>query len=113
MTKASRVQNRDELFQQARIMISSFGGALIEEFISGREVAVLVSENPDDPKNPIVYPPVEFMFPPGEDFKHFDLKWKDYQGMTTRPLESSSEHQLVQMLKDATKVLFVRHNGVG
>ena len=28
---------------------------------------------------PKAYPPVECVFPPGETFKHYDLKWRDYR----------------------------------
>lgn len=38
-----------DLVEQAHLMIERFGGALIEEFIEGREFTVLVAENPDDP----------------------------------------------------------------
>ena len=53
-----------------------------EEFIEGREFSVLVVENADNAEEPFAYQPVEFRFPEGESFKHFDLKWKDYEAMT-------------------------------
>lgn len=86
MTRASRVEGADALREQARRMIGKYGAALIEEFIAGREFTVLVAENPDDPTSPITFTPVEFLFPEGETFKHFDLKWKDYHGMTDVPV---------------------------
>ena len=57
-------------------MIAAFGASLIEEFIDGREFSVLVVENADDPLKPFAYRPVEFCFPSGDSFKHFDMKWK-------------------------------------
>jgi hypothetical protein len=36
-------------------MIKEYGGALIEEFIDGREFTVLVAENPKDRNNPISF----------------------------------------------------------
>jgi D-alanine-D-alanine ligase-like ATP-grasp enzyme len=82
ISQASRVETPEALRVQAAKTIDAFGAALIEEFIEGREFTVLVAENPDDALSPIVYQPVEFVFPAGESFKHFDLKWKDYSSMT-------------------------------
>src|SRR6185503_17048504 len=82
LTRASRVETPAELQEQAEKMIVAFGSTLIEEFIEGREFSVLVVENADDPLRPFTYRPVEFLFPRGESFKHFDLKWKDYEAMT-------------------------------
>ena len=52
---------------------------MVEEFIEGREFTCLVAENPDDPENPITFKPVEFIFPEGESFKHYDMKWVEYE----------------------------------
>lgn len=61
MTRNSRVTNKEQLFEQTRKMIQQFEGsslfpwkmnfvgALIEEFIEGREFTVLVAENPEEP----------------------------------------------------------------
>ena len=46
-------------------MMEAFGGALVEEFIEGREFTVLVAENPDD-RAPDAFTPIEFRFPEGE-----------------------------------------------
>ncbi|MDQ2855064.1 MAG: D-alanine--D-alanine ligase, partial [Acidobacteriota bacterium] len=82
LTRDSRVETPQALRIEARKMISAFGGTLIEEFIEGREFSVLVAENAEDELEPFAYQPVEFRFPKGESFKHFDLKWKDYEAMT-------------------------------
>ncbi len=58
-----------------------YGGALVEQFVAGREFTVLVAENGADPAQPLTYLPVECRFSNGEEFKHFDLKWKDYDSM--------------------------------
>lgn len=98
-----------------RKFIGLFGGALVEEFIEGREFTVLVAEGlppspspaaaagtsghadgastngsagaaaaagGDDGPEATAFLPVECRFEPGESFKHFDLKWKDYESMT-------------------------------
>jgi D-alanine-D-alanine ligase len=87
LTKNCRVETVFSLRFQARRFIEKYGAALIEEFIEGREFTVLVAENPEDPKNPVTYTPVEFTFPPGESFKHTDMKWKDYHLMKEFPIE--------------------------
>jgi D-alanine-D-alanine ligase len=109
MTPRSKVYNLKDLCQQAEIMITSFGATLIEEFIEGREFSVLVAENPDDPENPIAFIPVEEQFPPGETFKHSDIKWVDYKGMTVAPV---SDPELDQRLRKISIDFFRALDGV-
>ena len=45
---------------------------------------------------PVAYIPVECVFGPGEDFKHFDLKFLDFENLSWKPCE---EAQLVEQLK--------------
>ncbi|MBT8402016.1 MAG: ATP-grasp domain-containing protein [Rhodothermia bacterium] len=110
LTRKSRVETADELRTQAATTIESFGAALIEEFVEGREFTVLVVENPDDAGHPVVYEPVEFRFPAGETFKHWDLKWKDFDGMTCVPCD---DPHLAAILKDASRRMFVGLDGNG
>lgn len=110
LTSSSVVENHEQLLEQSRIMIDSFGHAMVEEFIKGREFTVLVSENPEDPDNPVAYEPLEFLFPAGESFKHFDLKWIDYSGMKIKPVEDRS---LADQLMVASRSLFQGLNGTG
>jgi D-alanine-D-alanine ligase-like ATP-grasp enzyme len=76
-SRDSRVETSEELYGQAMKMINTFQGALIEEFIEGREFSVLVVENAGKPSAPYVYPPLEILFPEDETFDHFGLKWSD------------------------------------
>ena len=110
LTSSSLVENRKQLLEQSRIMIDRFGEAMVEEFIEGREFTVLVAENPDDPDQPVAYEPLEFLFPPGERFKHFDLKWINYKGMKTKPVE---DRALAGQLMNASRNLFKGLNGTG
>lgn len=110
LTKESRVETPAALHIQAEKMIAAFGGTLIEEFIEGREFSVLVVENVDDELEPFAYQPVEFLFPKGESFKHFDLKWKDFEAMTCVQCDND---ELGQRLKDISKKLFIGLNGAG
>ena len=110
LTPASRVESEGALYEQATQMIEAYGRALIEEFIDGREFTVLVAENPDDLEAPTAYVPVEFRFPEGESFKHFDLKWIDYGGMAAVPCLDGA---LAERLKDLARKLFLGLGGTG
>jgi D-alanine-D-alanine ligase-like ATP-grasp enzyme len=110
LTKASRVETPAALRVQALKMIAAYGGTLIEEFIEGREFSVLVAENADDELQPFAYQPVEFRFPNGESFKHFDLKWKDYEAMTCIVCE---DLELALRLKEISRKLFIGLDGAG
>lgn len=110
LTKESRVETPAALRKQAERMIEAFGATLIEEFIEGREFSVLVVENADDEFQPFAYRPVEFLFPNGETFKHFDLKWKDYEGMTCIQCD---DDELARRLEDMSRKLFLGLNGAG
>lgn len=58
--------------------------------VAGREVTVLVVEDADAAGGVRACTPVECMFPEGQTFKHFDLKWKDWQGLRWEPLRDST-----------------------
>ena len=110
MTRDSRVGDRDQLLTQAARLIDEFGGVLIEEFIAGREFTVLVAENHEDPRRPIAFVPVELSFPPGETFKHHDLKWVDYATMTWEPVRDAA---LAARLQDMSRKQFLGLGGCG
>ena len=110
LTRHSRVENAAELVRETARMLDAFGGVLIEEFIEGPEFTVLVIEDPDAPTQPVVFQPLEFLFPPGESFKHFDLKWVDYRGITSVPCQDMA---LSAHLQETAGRLFVALNGNG
>jgi D-alanine-D-alanine ligase len=110
LIKESRVTSFDELQVQLTRMLELFGGALVEEFIEGREFSVLVSENPDDPENPVSYVPVEVIFPAGESFKHTDMKWYRYEELQCNPV---TDPELSTRLREMSAKLFVGLNGTG
>jgi D-alanine-D-alanine ligase len=103
LTPASRVESFAALLEQARIMIHQYGGALIEEFIEGTECTVLVAENPDDPDSPVTFTPIQYRFPPGESFKHYELKWTDFGGMIAEPVK---DPELDALLRDSSARFF-------
>ncbi len=110
MTRTSRVETPMALHEEANRMIKEFGEALIEEFVEGREFTVLVAENAADPSNPVVFPAVEFEFPEGESFKHFDLKWSDYQDMNCISVDNP---ELDNRLRTISAQMFTGLNGSG
>lgn len=110
MGKSARVTTAEELLKEVLQMSAYYGGALIEEFIEGREFTVLVTENDKDPSEPLTFTPVECQFPPGETFKHFDLKWVGYEGMHW---VSVKDEKLDRQLREMAKLMFKGHNGTG
>jgi D-alanine-D-alanine ligase len=101
--KEGRVTNVEDLKVQAAITMKAEGRALIEEFIEGREFTCLVAEDPDDGAEPITFKPVEFIFPEGETFKHYDMKWVDYDMMDVAVVDSPTYDR---RLRDYTTRIF-------
>ena len=108
LSRHSRVVSAGGLARQARKILSRHGAALIEEFVEGTEVTVLVAENPDDPSRPKVYTPIEYRFPEGESFKHSAMKWVDYQKMAAFPV---ADPALDARLRDVSARFFVALDG--
>jgi D-alanine-D-alanine ligase-like ATP-grasp enzyme len=108
MSPSSRCANADELRCEANKFLNSFGGALIEEFIEGREFTVLVMDNPDNINEPIALQPIECAFPPGETFKHFEAKWVSFEGLHWKKVE---DDDLATKLKEMSKTLYVGCRG--
>ena len=108
LSRASRVQSPAGLRRQARKIMSRYGAALIEEYIEGIECTVLVAENPDDPRRPISYLPMQYQFPAGESFKHAGVKWVDYDELACFPVE---DPELAGRLRDEAGRFFVALNG--
>jgi hypothetical protein len=48
-----------------------------------------VAENPADAWRPTAYTPVQCRFSDGEAFKHADMKWQDYEELSSVPVEDS------------------------
>jgi D-alanine-D-alanine ligase len=106
----SRCENMEQLKIQVEREIEEFGRALLEEFIEGREFTCLIAENPDDPHNPITFKPVEFIFPTGESFKHYNMKWVEYEKMNVAPVNNL---RIEKVLREQTTRLFKAMDGNG
>ena len=110
ITRDSRCENVEQLKVQVGREIELFGRALLEEFIEGREFTCLIAENPDDAENPITFKPVEFIFPKGESFKHYDMKWVEYEKMSVAPV---NDKRIEKTLREQTARLFKAMDGNG
>ena len=108
LSRRSRVRSPAGLRQQGRKILRRHGAALIEEFIEGTEVTVLVAENPDDPARARTYTPMQYRFPDGETFKHAAMKWVDYDKMSVFPV---ADPILDARLRDVAARFFVALNG--
>jgi D-alanine-D-alanine ligase len=110
LRKESRVSTIEELRTQAAITMKSEGRALIEEFIEGREFTCLVAEDPEHSSHPLSFKPVEFIFPEGESFKHYNMKWVDYDRMNVVPVDNTAYER---KLRDYTVKIFQEFHARG
>ena len=106
----SLVRNAHELKRKAGELIEEYGNALIEEFVDGREFTVLVCAEPDPARPPHALRPLEFVFPPGERFKTYDLKVRQFHPECNVPC---AEPALCERLKDAASKVFRGFHGEG
>jgi len=110
LTKHSMVRSPTALKREVSRMIKAHGGALVEEYIDGGECTVLVSENPDPAGEPLTYLPLRYRFPEGESFKHHDLKWVQYHGLSAEPVD---DPELGEVLRAMSARFFTGMRGAG
>lgn len=108
MSRASRVADAAALREQARAMIALAGAALVEEYVAGEEYAVLVAEVPGAPGAARALTPVRCVFPPGESFRHFDLKWSGFEALGWQPC---ADAELAGRLAALSERIFVGIEG--
>jgi len=108
LTEDSRVTDSQGLHREVKRMIDEFGGALVEEFIEGREYTVLVTEPRDGEDTPLTYPPVEFVFTEKEAFRYYHLKWVDFP-----PIRLVEDEALSAALQHASALTFEALSGTG
>jgi len=114
LTKESKVWNPTDLRKQCERMLATYGGCLVEEFIEGREFTVLAAQVPsphsDDEVDVVAFDPVECTFGEDEDFKHFNLKWVDYENIAWKAVE---DKDLSDRLKQLARNVFRGIEGRG
>jgi D-alanine-D-alanine ligase len=109
LTNASRVTDVAQLREQVGRTVDAFGWALVEEFIEGTECTSLVVEGPD-PTKPHVYRALQYDFPDGESFKHYDLKWVNYDGLKSFSVRDAT---LDAAIRKASEAFFLGIRGSG
>lgn len=109
ITASSRAQSAEALRVEAARVIAEFGGALIEEYVDGREVSVLVASDPEGSDEPIVYPPVECLFAPGMPYKTFDYKWR----ASKNPWIPCVDRALAEVAMEQTRAIWRALGGSG
>jgi hypothetical protein len=110
MGRDARCTTASELRAQVTKNLGAFGGALVEEFVEGREFTVLVADPRASEARPRTWVPVEFAFPEGESFKHFDLKWIEHGSMLASPVRDDA---LATRLTDEAARFFEALGGTG
>ncbi len=78
----SRVNNEKELRAKLAAVLKEYEDILVEEYVDGREMTVLVAANPDG-RGCTVYKPVEYIFPEGRTFKTYSLKTSELHPVPT------------------------------
>ena len=109
ITRASKCWTLEELARAVTTLIDKYKCAMVEEFIVGDEVTVLAVATPNGTK---VLLPMRVIFQPGEDFKHFDLKWKDFKTMDSEPV-SDDDPALAEILRVGKVAFEAISGGVG
>jgi D-alanine-D-alanine ligase-like ATP-grasp enzyme len=112
LTKESKVHSLLDLRSQCDRMLATYGGCLVEEFIEGREFTVLAAQVPSENGiDVIAFDPLECKFGKDEDFKHFNLKWVDYDNIAWSNV--SNESTLSDRLKQLARNVFRGIKGRG
>ena len=109
LTPGSRVTSFDELRGQFLRNQQEYGSARVEEFIEGREVTCLVTDNPDNLASPFAYLPAEVKFPDGESFMHEEVKWFNWDTFIV-PLEDAG---LIPRVQEVSKRMYLALGGTG
>ncbi len=108
--EASFCHDAQSVALKARELLAQHDSVLIEEYVCGREFSVLVAADPSNPKTPIAYPPIEFRFPEGHDFKTYDLKNTQFlPAQNIRVTDAGLE----ETLSGAARRFFLTYGGIG
>jgi len=106
----SLVHNQEELIHKCADIIEEYGPLLVEEYIEGREFTVMLVANAEDEKTCTVFKPIEYIFPPGFQFKTYALKTSELHPESNISLD---DPELEKQLKEAAVKIFQGFGGVG
>lgn len=91
-----RVTTYQELEAVLPKLVEDFrDGVMVEEFIEGVEFTILACENYENKQDPIIFEPLACIFTNGYTFKHFFLKWKDFECIKWEIIENSELHDKI------------------
>ena len=108
--QASFCHDGPSVLPKVQDLLLQHDSVLIEEYVGGREFSVLVAADPANPKTPLAYPPIEFCFPYGQNFKTYDLKNTQFlPGRNVRVTDKALEQSLI----DAARQFFLTYGAVG
>lgn len=107
---ASRAEDLAALTTKVEAICAEFGEALVEEFVEGRELTVLVVGSAEEGAEATALTPVEYRFPPGASFKTYANKTSDLHPDANFPVR---DEPLASRLKDAALRVFHGFGGVG
>jgi D-alanine-D-alanine ligase-like ATP-grasp enzyme len=106
----SLVNNPAELKEKINAIIDEYSPLLVEEYISGREFTVMIAANADDKIAPIVFRPVEYIFPKGNAFKTYALKTSELHANANIPV---MDEKIDKQLRQAAEKIFKGFDGTG
>ncbi len=104
------VRDASALRAQVAAVTRTYGRVLIEEYVAGRELTVLVCGGPDPSARPRTFRPVEFLFPDGQPYKTYDLKVTQFHPESNVPCADAG---LSARLEDAAAAIFRSFSAVG
>ena len=105
----SLVHTKEELKNKVKSIIEEYGPLLVEEYIAGREFTALVAANPDG-QSCTVFRPVEYLFPPGKEFKTYSLKTSELHPECNFPC---TDEELDKKIRLVAEKMFKAVNAVG
>jgi len=108
--RGSLVLEPSALKARVGLVVEKYGTALVEEYIEGRELSVLVCGSPDPKLPPCALLPAEFLFPEGESFKTYEMKMHRHLPGCNVPLRDPG---LAERLRDAARRIFSGFSAVG
>ncbi|MBX3274030.1 MAG: SET domain-containing protein-lysine N-methyltransferase [Sandaracinaceae bacterium] len=107
---SSRCEDAAALRRVARRVMDEFDEVIIDEYVDGRELSVLVAAPAEPGGEVLALRPVEFVFSPDEPFKTYELKTTRYLPERNVPCDDPA---LDRALRDAARAVFRAFGGVG
>lgn len=106
----SLVHTKEKLLQKAAALLPEYDELIVEEYINGREFTVMIAEDAGSENQYKVYKPIEFIFPPGKQFKTYALKTSELHPECNVPVTDAA---LDQQLRKAAQQIFKGFEGIG